>query len=214
MKVFTIDVDPANVDADGLADGKSSAGASVTLDGALTSGGSFTSADGLGHQLVITDAGAHNQTTATYTVTGTDADGNAQVESLAGPNTSASVETTKYFASVSSVAIASPVAGSTVDIGTVDEVSSKTFLINRFADFGAGIQAKVTGTINLDVQGTVDNAFATASPNQNCPWSPISGLDGITADAFAQAIPGLSAVRVIVNSYTDTAEVQVYVSCL
>jgi len=53
MRPFTFDVDPADVDPDGLADGNSSAGATVTLDGLLTSGGSFTSADSLAHRLDI-----------------------------------------------------------------------------------------------------------------------------------------------------------------
>ena len=57
MGLQKFDIDPANVDPDGLADNNSSAGATVTLDGALTSGGTFTSADGLAHQLDIIDTG-------------------------------------------------------------------------------------------------------------------------------------------------------------
>lgn len=212
MKVFSIDIDPANSDADGLADGNDSSGATVTLDGVLTSGGSFTSADGLARRLIITDAGADDQSGATYTITGTDADGNAQTESLAGPSTSGSVETTKYFLTVSSVAIASPAATSTVDIGTVDELSTKTYPINAEADPGACIQVVVTGTINYSVEGTVERIGA--SPQQNNDFTDITAFSGKTASLIDNAPAGVAGLRFVANSFTDGAELQVHVKCV
>ena len=211
MRPFTIDVDPANSDADGLADGNSSAGATVTIDGVLASGGSFTSADGLGRRLAILDLGADDQSGATYTITGTDADGVAQTEDLAGPGASATVETTKYFLTVSSIAIASAAAGSTVDIGTVDEAASATHILNRRAEEGALIQTAVTGTVNYSVEGTVADAAGSAAP-QSLDWIDITAFSGKTAAVLANANAHLSAIRLVTNSFTDTAEVQAHVS--
>jgi len=211
MRPIKIDIDPANIDADGLADGNSSAGATVTIDGALASGGTFTSADGLGRQLVILDLGADDQTGATYTITGTDADGTAQVESLAGPGASASVETTQYFQTVTSIAIASPVATSTVDIGTVDEVASKTIHLDFHAPNEAAYAVNVTGTINYSVQELYEDVEGIV-PQSEGLWFPISALASKTADLAAQGTKNATAVRLIVNSYTNTAEVQFMVT--
>lgn len=206
MKV-TVDIDPANVNASGLASANSSAGATVTLDGALTSGGTFTGADGLGRQFVITDAGGHDQTTATYTFTGTDVNGNAKTASVAGPGISASIELNEYFLTVTSVTIANPTAGSTVTIGTVDEVESPWIPLNWRADTGAYISADVTGTLNFTVQETnVD------IQNQTPVWFDITALASKTANTASSAVIASTAIRIIFNSYTDTAESQVYIT--
>lgn len=219
MRPRRLDIDPANVDADGLADGNSSAGATLTLDGALTSGGTFTSADGLAHRLVILDLGADDQTGATYTITGTDSDGRAQTEDIAGPGASASVETTKYFLTVTSVAIASPVAGSTVDMGTVDEVASKTIPLDHYATTPVTVQVEVTGTINYSVEVTAQDPYTSgdAAPfdfddQEDLAWIDDGNFGGKTANLLDDlATAGVRALRVVSNSYTDTAELQVHI---
>lgn len=211
MRPIQIDIDPANVDADGLADGNSSAGATVTIDGALASGGTFTSSDGLGRQLVILDLGASDQTGATYTITGTDADGTAQVESLAGPGASASVETTQYFQTVTSIAIASPAAGSTVDIGTVDEAASKTIHLDFHNDKAATYSVDVTGTVNYSVQELYQDVESLV-PQAEGLWFPLSALASKTTSLSSQGTENATAARLIINSYTDTAELQFLVT--
>lgn len=214
MRPFSIDIDPANVDADGLADGNSSAGATVTLDGALTSGGSFTSADGLARRFVILDLGADDQTGATYTLTGTDADGNALTEALAGPGASASVTTTSYFLTLTSIAIASPAAGSTVDIGTVDEFKTKTYPIDAQSSSAAAIGVKVTGTINYTVEETLENVMDgnVVTPYNWHDCVSTTDLADVTAALVGAATVGSYAISVVGNSYTDTAELAVDVN--
>ena len=211
-RIKTIDIDPANVDPDGLADGNSSAGATVTLDGALTSGGTFTSADGLAHRLDIIDLGADDQTTATYTIAGTGSQGLAQTEAIAGPGVSATIETVSYFQTVTSIAIASPVAGSTVDIGTVDEIQTKVFPINNYNQIGATVSADVTGTIDYTVEETFDPMGDSTDPNANATWFDITALADKTTDLVSAATVGATGLRVTLNSYTDTAEAQVRIN--
>jgi len=204
MRPFTFDIDPANANAVGLADTNASSGTTFTLDGALTSGGAFTSADGLAHRLIITDVGASNQTTATYTITGTDADGIAQVEAIAGPGISSTVTTTSYFLTVTSVTIASPVATSTASLGTVDEVVSKILPLNYRAHEPATHAVDVTGTIDYTVQETQLNA---GTP-ENISWFPITALTAKTADLKESGELHSSATRLVVNSYSSTAEIK------
>lgn len=224
MRPIRLDFDMATVDPDGLADGNSSAGATLTLDGTLTSGGTFTSADGLAHRLSITDLGADDQTGATYTITGTDSDDHPLVGTRAGPGASATVETTDYFKTVTSVAIASPAAGSTVDMGTVDEIASQTIAVNSYKDTAPLVSFDITGTINVDVELSNDNPFdltrtigidaAFQITNQNdMLWINDDSLAGLTADAHGSVSDWpVKALRIIVNSYSAGAEVQVEIT--
>lgn len=318
-RVITIDIDPVDVDPngladgvssavvqilltgaltsgadlDGLADGNSSAGASVTLDGVLTGGGAyvdatgiarhihildlggdvqtgatytitgtdsggnvlteaiagpaasgfvitngrfsrvltiaiaspaagstvdigvngvFTSADGLAHQLDIIDTGADIQTGATYTITGTDEDNLAQTEDIAGPGSGATIETVNHFKIVTSITIASPVATSTIDVGTVDEVSSQAVPLRSISASGATINVNVTGTIDFSVQQRFDNIQLTNLAVQVDNWQDISALNAKTVDTTAIISPGAAATRIIVNSYSSGAELQMFIA--
>lgn len=219
MRPKRFDIDPANVDPDGLGDGNSSAGTTYTLDGALTSGGTFTSADGLAHRLDIIDAGTDDQSGATYTIIGTDADGRAQTEAVTGPAADATVESTKYFLTVTSITIASPAATSTADIGTVDEIATNTIPLDWYREFAPLVGFSVTGTISMDLQLTADNPFFLGNTNiaaafqmadqEAMTWIDDDTLAAVTADGHSAISDWpVKAMRFISNSYTDTAEVQ------
>ena len=117
VQILLTSVLTAGESSDGIANGNTSAGTSVDLDGTLTNGGSYTDATGIARHIRILAAGGHTQTGSTYTLTGTGSNGRALIESIAGPASSAFVITTGRFATITSVAIASPVSSSTVDIG-------------------------------------------------------------------------------------------------
>lgn len=218
MKRYDFDID--NVDADGLASNVASSGASVDLDGALISGGTYTSADGFAHRLSILDKEADDQSTATFTVTGTDADGIAQTEAITGPAASATVESTKYFKTVSSITIANGVATALVDVGTVDEFASKTIPLDHLARRALSVHVNVTGTINYDIQVTAISPFdrSSAAPfniadQESFNWINDGNFGAKTADLLDDlALAGARALRVVSNSFTDGAELQVYLS--
>jgi hypothetical protein len=220
MRPFKIDVDPANAVSDGLADNNDSSGASLTLDGTLTSGGTFTSADGLGHRLSITDTATQVQTDSTFTITGTDADGKPQVEALAGPGSAATVESTKYFLTVTSVTIVGGDALDTVDMGTVDEVASPTQVLDFYANVPPTVHVDVTGTVNYDIQVSAKNIFDrdaaapfTISDQEDFAWVNDANFAAKTADLLDDlSAAGVTVMRVVTNSYTATAELQVYVT--
>jgi len=131
------------------------------------------------------------------------------VESVTGANAN-TAETDGYFLTVSSITISANSAGN-VTIGTVDEWSSQTIPLNSRATDGASVLADITGTINYDVQECFDD-FQGAGDSQDAQWSVITAFDGKTADVKGAATRGATGLRVIANSYTNGAEVQLYVS--
>lgn len=170
--------------------------------------GHFTSADGFAHQLDIIDTGADDQTGATYTITGTDSDSIAETEDIAGPGSGATIETTKYFLTVSKVTIASAVATSTIDFGTVDEMLSKTVPLNYRNIDAATYSIKVTGTIDYTVEETLGEIHNLGNPLADADWFALSALSTKTASLMSIGTLNTTAARLIVNSYSAGAEVQ------
>lgn len=212
MRPKELDLDVADFDADGLASESDSSGTTVELDGALISGGTFTSSDGLGRIIVITDSSTSDQSDVTFTVTGTDPNGDAISETITGPTSGATVVSTKYFKTVSSVTVSAAQGGSeTVNIGTRNttlSAASKVVPLNFYSDDGVTISVDVTGTINFTVQETFDSVLTQTNASGNIVWADISALASKTADTTSTATRGATAVRVVVNSYTNTAELQ------
>lgn len=215
-RLQTIDIDPVDVDTDGIAASQTPAAGGVqnlTLGGALTSGGVYTSADGGARQLVITAAA--NESARTFTVTGTDADGKAQTEAIAGPNAT-TVESTKYFLTVTQISTDDDTAGA-ITVGTVDELASKTIKLNRHATTGALLQLMTANGANINVTAQVALADPDDYTDQEAiPWISTQDTDLVAATQAANAIGSLDvhavAFRLIVNSYSTGAEVQAYIS--
>jgi len=210
-RISTIDLDPVDVDADGIAQAQTPGGAgNFTLNGDLISGGVFTSSDGGARQLLFTTV--DNESGDTYTITGTDADGRAQTETVTGPNATTG-ESTKYFLTVTQIAT-SGAATDTVAIGTVDEMSSRTFPLNRHADTGALIHMNVTGTIDWTVQITGQDIQQSFTDQEAIAWvAPNAAIFTTTAtDAISTLEAGATAMRVLVNSHSSGGEVQAHIS--
>lgn len=182
--------------------------------------GVYVSVDGLAHQLDIIDTATTDQSGATFTITGTDADGKAQTEAVTGPGSGATVESSKYFKTVTGVTIASGAACGTVDMGTVDEAASKTIPLNHMSSTPATVQVDVTGTIDYDIQVTLQDPFDTASAapfnfddQEDLAWVNDGNFGAKTADLLDDlATAGVRAMRIVTNSYSATAELQVYVT--
>lgn len=198
--------DPADVDTDGLADGITGAGPWDEGDFAATA-----TPDGLAHQLGVF-SGA-NIGSITLTLTGTDADDNPITDTVTGINNS-TVETTKYFKTLTGVSASATLGANTVDIGWVDEFVGPTVELDWRRNVPSHFFLDVTGTISLDVDFCIADPELFAEQSL-MPWKVVSSsLDDETADssAFVQIAAGYTAFRVRVNSYTDTAEFTLYAS--
>ena len=200
MRPKQFDIDPANVSLTGFL--SNGTGATFTLT--VTSSG-----DGLAHQVSIRNDAATNHTGKTLALVGTDADGFAQTETVTGPDTSATVESSKYYLTLTGVTPSATIGADTFDIGFVDEVMSKTVPVSR--EKAAAIAVTVTGTINYTVQETFEAIQGGSAPS-TMDWHNITALAAKTASLVGATTAGASAIRLVINSYTDTAEIQMDVS--
>lgn len=211
MRLKEYDVDPIDVDADGIAQSQTLAAGgaqSLTLNGALVTGGVFR-ADFGGRRIGIASVG--NDSARTFTVTGTDPDGYALTEAVTGAN-AGTAESTEYFATVSSVTVDDDTAAA-VAVGTVDELCSKTLPLDWRADDAARLNVDVTGTINYTIQETFDDVQRPGqlarSAYQNSQWIDITALASQTGDVTSETSRHATAFRIVVNSYSSGAELQV-----
>ncbi len=116
MRRFAIKGASVAADTDGF--GNDVTGASFTLT--ATSAG-----DGLAHKVIVTNNTGNSHAGKTIALVGTDANGNAQTETLTGPAGSATSTSTKRFLTLESPVLPSATIGAdTFDIGwTADSVT-------------------------------------------------------------------------------------------
>ena len=117
VKAKYIAADTTAADADGVCQSQTPATGGeqdLTINGALASGGvaTFTAAR------LITIASASDDSGRTFTVTGTDVNGNAQTETIAGPATT--VTGTLYFRTVTQVTVDDDTAGA-ITVGMAND---------------------------------------------------------------------------------------------
>ena len=97
------------LDADGISTTASISGAAaLTINGTLTSGGSYTAGDNIGQIITITSAG--DDTGITFTIVGTDAVGDAQTEVVTGADANTATSS-GYFNNVASITTSGASAG-------------------------------------------------------------------------------------------------------
>ena len=198
MRPNIIDLDVADASLTGFATGLTGAGPFTTFT--VT-----TATDGLAHQLSITSAA--NISALTLTVVGTDVNGAALSEAITGPNAT-TVESVNYFKTITSITASATLGANTMDIGWVDEVTSITYPIDWRSPYACNLAVDVTGTINFTAQQTFVNVLA----GETAIWSDITALASKTADTVSTAAVGATAIRIIINSYSSGAELQLYTS--
>ena len=204
MKSKIIHIDPDNVDADGLSVASAVAAAgTLTLGGALTSDGTFT-AD-YARQVGITSSG--NDSGRTFIVTGKDANGVAQTEDITGPNAT-TVESTSYFKTITSIAVDAACAGN-ISVGTVDEFVTNTIPLKRNSNAPTVSLEEVTGTLDVSVQQTFSDVFDPANINYSACHADLTNA---SSDDDQVINVNATGVRLVCNSYTNTAELKMVIS--
>jgi hypothetical protein len=194
MKPKKFSFDPDNTDDNGIWTVASIAGAgALTMNGALVSGGVATM--DYARRIGIISAGDDSLDTMTFV--GTDQDDKAQTEVVTMAN-AGTAESTKYFKTITS-ATASGASAGNVTIGTVDEFCSQTIPLDaRSREFATRL-INTTGAIAYQLQETMDDIQSTPTVVQDAAWSDVSASGEITA--------GATACKLLVTSFTDTAEI-------
>lgn len=192
------------VDADGLAQAQAVAGAgSLTLNGALISGGKWDAAGSFGQQVTIASTGS--DAGRTFTVSGLDVDGKSVSATLSGTGIC-----TTYFKQVTAIGVDAACAGN-ISAGFAGTAASTTFVVNyKMENFKASLAAIVSGTINATVQHTFDNVFASTWTAAGGTWFNHDDTDlvNLTANQNSNYAYPPTATRIIVNSVTSPGSVQ------
>jgi hypothetical protein len=206
MRPKVLDIDPADVDADGIAEAQQLVGAgNVVLDGALCDlgtaaqfdiGDSYSSGIG-GVQLAVASAGDVN--TVTFTFTGKDENGADVTDTVTGVNAN-SVETTEYFSQVTQIA-ADAAVGVDITIGTVDEIITKTIPLDWRGHEATTVAVMgLSGTCQFDIDESFDDPASITN------W--ITNQADKSADLTASLTLHARAARLKFDSYTNAAELQ------
>jgi len=202
MRPITVTAGPlASADADGIAQAQNPA-ATFTLNGALVSGG--VAQLGAPRRVLITTT--DDETSVTFTVTGTNRAGDVLSEALAGVNTSSTYTTLDFF-TVTSVTNSTTLLGN-VTIGTNGIGGSPWVRFDEYAPHGVAIQCTVSGTVNYTVQQTLDdpNVSGTTLTPATMTWVSSSDTNVVGATATQQTNYNFTPVfaRVLLNSGTGT----------
>ena len=196
------DIDPDNVDVNKYATSQTpTAGNALTLTSTLS--------NTFARRVGVTQAGDENA--RTFTVVGTDHQGYALTEGIGGL-TSGVAESTEYFKTITSITPDAATAGA-IQVGTVDELISTIVPIDWRSDQQATVNVDVTGTIDFTLEETFDDVQRPGeiprSAYANSQW--VSVATSGAADNQLNPTLGATAVRLKVNSYSDTAEIQMNV---
>ena len=177
------------------------AAGAVTLNGSLVSGGVAT----LDAQRRVLFTSSGNDSGITFTITGTNANGDTISETLTGGN-AAAVYTVLDYNTVTSVTASGASAG-TVSIGTNGVAGSSWVRLDEYALPNLSIQAIVTGTINYTVQQSYDDPNSATNPvlPSAVNWSQLVAAASATAVTNVTYMPIF--VRVLVNSNTNPGAV-------
>lgn len=189
------DLDPADANLTGFASNVTGASWSLTAT---------TSGDGLAHQVSIRNDSGNDKAAINITLVGTDQNGAYQTETIAGPGAGATVESTGYYLTLTSVTPASTWGADTADVGWVDEFASPTINLNWGAEDVAALRVVVTGTINFTLQQTFDPLDGQLA----LIWETVPGAGSQTATSVWNTTGGATGVRLLVNSYSSGAELR------
>lgn len=117
------------------------------------------SGDSLAHKVTIRNDAATDHTGKTITLTGTDANGKPQTETLAGPNNAATVTSAGYYLTLTSVTVSATIGADTFDIGYSAASSSPSYYVpnQQIPGFNIGFGCRVvSGSPTYTVQQTYD----------------------------------------------------------
>lgn len=180
------------------------AAGNLTLNGAAVVAGVAV----LDTQRLVAITGAANDSARTFTVFGTDDNGNAISEAVTpGPNIS-TVSTVNNFKTVTRIAVDAATAGA-ITVGTSGVGASKPIVPDRYiSPFNPSIVVEVTGTLNYDVQYTYDDVFDAAQAS-SLNWFSITALTGQTTTKDSNLAYPVTGIRLKINSGSGSGVLKV-----
>lgn len=198
MRPITLSYTPKPLDANDIAAAGTggTSGVAFVLAAAWIAAG-YAMGDGMAHTITIAPSGS---VTGNYTITGTDADGQAQSEVLA-TNTTNTVTSAKYYLTVTSILAPAGIGSETVTIGYTGVSVTPTIPLDWCQKpFSVGLLLDITGTINCTAQHTFENPLSPGAQPSTFTWMPHSTIVSKAADTDSNYAYPCMATRMLVNS--------------
>ena len=181
-----------------------------TSTGAAVAPTTTATTDLLAHTVTLTAAVQTTLAGITFTIVGTDQNGNAQTETgIVGPASGATVTSTKYFKTITTVQPSATMGGLLVSIGVSAISLTQVIPLDRRSVASAGLTVAVTGTINYTVNETFADVFDLSLV---APYTPITALTTKSATTSATTTVSATGVELIVNSVTNNATFTIYLN--
>ena len=168
--------------------------------GATWTLGQTTTTDGVAHTVTILNKTTTNHSSKTALITGTDANGIAQTETVALPDNSGTTTSTKYFKTVSSIVPSATIGADTMDLGfgTVC-VTPWVVLDYKRNIFNVAHWLLITGTANVTVECAPEETYP---PVNICSDATLAAK---TSTAYAALTVRTKYVRAKINSFSASA---------
>jgi hypothetical protein len=203
MLTKTVQVGPiSTADDNGICESQTPTAGALTLNGALVTSG-VAVLDAARRVLITTGA---NESALTFTITGTNWQGNLISETIPGPNATTG-QTTNSFKTVTGVSISGNATG-TVIVGTNGVADSPWVRFDDWAPNFITVMCDVDGTVNYTVQTTLDdpNSFSNPVPIGKMVWQ--DALDGNLVSESTNKSGGFQYApvfaKVVLNSGTGS----------
>jgi len=171
-------------------------GYASNVSGASWAVSSTGPADGLAHQVTIHGDAATNHSLKTAIIVGTDAEGRSQAETINLPNGVATVTSTKFFKTVTSVTPSATIGADTMDIGWNAVCETPTYPVDCYYQAAPNISITVGGSITFSISQTNSDVFASQSPL----WNELVASRSTSCSASGQA--GITAFKVNITAHT------------
>lgn len=142
-----------------LAQTKVGAGA-LTINGTTASGGVST----FSGNYTVSVASDGNDSTRTYTITGTNSAGDPLSETITGPNNT-TVYTTRFFKTVTGVAVVGGGTVGTITVGSGGASVTDTLPLDTYGRPEISLQVVVSGSATWTVQQTLGNPWSGVAPD-------------------------------------------------
>lgn len=157
--------------------------------------------DNLAHKVTIHNDSGTDHSAKTALITGTNANGLAQTETVNLPGATLTVTGSKYFLTVTSIVPSATIGADTMDIGWTAAAQTPWVQVDYDqASFSVSCAVTTGGTINYDLQSTLDDVNSASVEPVGINHTTMAGKTADYMDSYSSPV---SAVRIDVNSHTS-----------
>ena len=155
---------------------------------------------------LVTVTSTANDSTRTYTITGTNSSGMAISETITGPNTT-TVSTTRYFKTVTDVAVVGGGTVGTVRVGFGSSGVTPPIILDIHGRPDISLQVVVSGSATWTIQQTLDSMWDVPAPTWFSHPDPNMVAQTVNRQGNYAYVP--AAVRLQITSGTGTATITI-----